>query len=342
MRSPSTLPHILLACMLSLAAAPREATGQAAILGRVTDAETGEALADAHVFIAASMNGSTTDMEGRFQLTSVHLGAHRLYVSILGYEPQARDVFIRTGGFHRHNFRLVPSVIEIEEVEVVGKRNARWDRQLKKFTRLFIGETPNATQVTIVNPEVLDFTDRLGRFTAQASETLVIENRALGYRVRYFLKEFEFTMNRVRWDGEPLFETLTPSSPEEASRWRENRIKAFHGVLPALHAGAGQRPRGGGGLPDLSAVGCPQPHYPNARIERQPVSDRCKQTDPGRHHRTGIRPWISTASSRSSTRGSSRTRHTWLGAAVEDARNTKPPCSYSNRALRSWIGRGIR
>lgn len=205
------------------------AAGQSALTGSVTDAETGMPLRDAHVFIAVSMNGSVTDSDGRYRLDDVPLGTQRLYVSIVGYEPQALDVFIRESGEHTFDFELAPSVIELGEVEITGERDERWQRQLEKFVRLFIGETPNAADTEIVNPEVLDFTDRMGRFTARAAETLVIENRALGYRIQYFLTEFEATSNRVRWDGEPLYEEMSPSSPEDAARWQKNRAEAFNG-----------------------------------------------------------------------------------------------------------------
>jgi hypothetical protein len=218
---------VLLAALLPFS----NAAGQAFIAGTVTSAETGATIADAHVFIAASMNGSVTDEAGRYELNGVPLGAQRLYVSIIGYEPQSLDVFLREAGGHTFDFVLEEAVIEVGEVEVTAERDERWQRRLDKFIRLFIGETPYAALTEIVNPEVLDFTDRVGRFTARASETLVIENRALGYRVHYYLKEFESTTNRVKWDGEPLFEEMAPSTPEEAALWQKNRADAFNGSL---------------------------------------------------------------------------------------------------------------
>lgn len=201
----------------------------AGISGTVTDAESGAPIPDAHVFIAVSMNGSVTDDAGAFVLRNVPIGAHRLYVSIVGYEPQALDVFLREPRVHTFDFALQPAVVDIGEVVITGERDAKWQRRLEKFTRLFIGETPNAAQTEIINPEVLDFTDKVGRFTARASETLVIENRALGYRIQYFLKEFAATPTRTMYDGEPLFEELEPSDAGEEGRWQQNRAEAFNG-----------------------------------------------------------------------------------------------------------------
>ncbi len=209
--------------------------------GNVTDEESGEPLPGAHVFIASSMKGTTTDEEGRYVLGDVPVGALRLYVSMIGYEPQARDILLRTGATRIFDFVLTPAVVEIGEIVVEAKRDKNWKRRLERFTRLFVGETPNADQTVITNPEVLDFKSSGGEFRALAAEPLIIENRALGYRVRYFLKEFVAEPTRTRYDGEPLYEEMAPSSEEAALEWEANRKAAFIGsfrhFLLALLAG---------------------------------------------------------------------------------------------------------
>ncbi len=201
------------------------------LTGTVINDSTEAPVAGAHVFIAESMIGTVTGNDGSYRLERVPMGAHRLYVSIVGFEPQSMDIVVREGGQRVFDFRLKPTVIELEEVTVEAKENKRWQQQLQHFTRLFIGETPNAEKTKILNPEVLSFDDKVVRFTAKASETLVIENRALGYRIQYFLKEFGATPGRVWYDGEPLYEELEPESPEQAAEWEENRRKAFMGSL---------------------------------------------------------------------------------------------------------------
>ena len=217
--------------MLVLLVAPLAASAQgidAVLTGTVTDAATGRPIADANVFIASSMMGTTTDADGRYRIPAVPLGTLRLYVSIVGYEPDYVDLFVRRAGTYTNDFALAEAIVEIGEITVTSD-NKKWKRQLEKFTRLFIGETPNAARTEIVNPEVLDFEARGGDFRAHASEPLVIENRALGYRVTYFLKDFVATPNRTKYDGEPLFEELSASSPEEKALWKARRDSAFYG-----------------------------------------------------------------------------------------------------------------
>lgn len=210
--------------------APAVSAQSLSISGRVTDATSGAPLPGVHVFIAQSMTGTTTNAEGEYTLTPLPPGAHRVYVSILGYEPEARDVMLRPEeGPMRQDFQLSEAVLELEGVEVVGQADPNWRRHLEKFIRLFIGETPNAAHTEIMNPEVLSFEDRVVRFTAVASEPLIIENRALGYRIQYFLREFAATPTRVSYDGEGLYEEMPASTPELAQRWGALRQQAWYG-----------------------------------------------------------------------------------------------------------------
>lgn len=200
--------------------------------GIVVDREDGTPLPGAHVFIAQSMKGTTTDENGRFTLSRVPLGAKRLYASMLGYGPEHYDLFLREDTSYTFAFRLRPRVIESEGVVVEAERDPEWHRRLERFKEMFLGSSRWAAQCTIENPEALRFDSKWwGKFTAQASEPLVVTNRALGYRITYFLEEFEASGGVIKWDGEPLFSHLVPSSIAQADQWRNNREEAYRGSL---------------------------------------------------------------------------------------------------------------
>jgi hypothetical protein len=200
---------LLLLLALLASASLQAQPGPASIAGTVVDGDTGQPLEGVHVFIAASMIGAATDAAGRYHLEHVPVGAHTLYVSMLGFEPARHPFQAAAGGAYRHDFRLTPVVLEAPEVTVTAARDKKWQKRLDKFTRLFLGETPNAAHMQITNPEVLDFDATWwGKLTARASAPLVITNRALGYQVRYFLKEFTSDGATIKYDGEPLFEPL--------------------------------------------------------------------------------------------------------------------------------------
>ncbi len=175
---------------------------RASISGRVLETGTGEPIVGAHVFIANSMIGSVTDLDGNYDLVNVPTGAHRLYVSMLGFESDFLDIMLRTSRAYTFDFELTGSILEAGEIVVEAERDKNWKKRLRKFIRLFIGETTNALETSIINPEVLDFEDKRGTFTAVAAAPLIIENRALGYRIQYFLEDFKSTPSRVQYDGE--------------------------------------------------------------------------------------------------------------------------------------------
>lgn len=207
------------------------AAAQVTLTGHVTDSTTGEPLSGVHVFVAESMAGTTTDTTGRFTL-SVRPGAAQLYVSMVGYAPADTTLTLHGDTTHTFAFQLAPTVLDAEGVTVTAERDEDWYERVEKFRRLFIGASPRAAQCMLRNPEALRFDSKWwGKFTARAAEPLVVENRALGYKVTYFLKEFESTGTVVRWDGEPLFEELTPRDSSEARRWAENRREAYYGSL---------------------------------------------------------------------------------------------------------------
>jgi hypothetical protein len=233
---PSLL--FVLAALLALVGAPdataqpQQPRGSAVLTGTVVDAETGEPLPGVNVFIAVSMRGTATSPEGRFRL-EVPLGAQRLYVSSVGYESEARNLNLREPRVYTFEFKLTPAVVEGEEIVVEAERDEKWQKRYDRFVAAFIGETPNAEQTEIQNPEVLSFDGGVGELEAFAARPLVIENRGLGYKVTYHLEDFKLLPNRTQYDGEPLFEELE-GTPEEQARWAEARRTAFMGSFHHL------------------------------------------------------------------------------------------------------------
>jgi hypothetical protein len=198
----------------------------------VLDAETSRPLPDTHVFVAQTMNGTVTDSSGRFRLRGVRPGAKRLVVSRVGHVNEAKTFRLAPGRRQVFTIRLRPEVLQSPPVTVSAERDEEWYERLDRFKRLFIGASGHAEKCTLVNPEVLRFEKKWwGKFRARAEKPIVIENRALGYRLTYFLKEFEESGPVVRWDGEPLFEPLPPEDSAQAARWRQNRREAYRGSI---------------------------------------------------------------------------------------------------------------
>lgn len=217
---------LVLATVIAL---PARAQQTATLAGTVTD-DTGAPLPGVNVFLAQTQRGTITNAEGRYRLGNVPLGAHRIVASIIGYETTAEDLVLREPGEARTiNFRLGEAEYELGEVTVESTRDARWQERYERFERRFIGETANAAETEILDPLVLDFDQRRGTLYAEAREPLAIENRALGYRVRYDLTAFEARSDANFYNGEPLFEELEPTDEVDYVRWQANRREAYLG-----------------------------------------------------------------------------------------------------------------
>lgn len=236
-------PHLaacILALLLRLAAGWTVASAQdtATLSGSVVDAITGQPLAGASIFAGHTSRGTIADTNGMYRIEQVPPGSYELVASMVGYAPRVIQVEAVAAAVLNTDFRLQPAVHEIDSMVVVGERSRRWERNLARFTRLFIGTTPNAEATRILNPNVLRFQDRGGVLVAEAVEPLRIENDALGYRLTFVLVEFRARRNDVTFWGYPYFEEMEARSEEETLRWKENRENTYRGsfrhILRAL------------------------------------------------------------------------------------------------------------
>lgn len=227
----------LLPLLLSATAALAQTS---TVVGTVTD-PSGAPLPGVSVYLSGTTRGDATDAEGRYVLDGVEPGSYRLVASLVGYTAAAREVTLRPFGRIEVPLRLEASTLDLGAVRVEAERDRGWSRKLEWFTRVLIGETANAAETRILNPEVLTLRRRWGTLRAEAAAPLVIENRALGYRLTYDLHTFEAGANRIRYHGDERFEALTPADSAEGARWAAARERAYRGsqrhLLRALLAG---------------------------------------------------------------------------------------------------------
>ena len=153
---------------------------------------------------------------------------------MLGFRAETRDVVVGPGSRQRADVRLAEATAELGGLRVEADRDRRWERHRERFERAIIGESANAAGTRLLNPEALSFRLRWGTLRAEADAPLVFENRALGYRLTYDLREFAASAGLASYDGGERFERLEPASPEEAARWAEARARAYRGSLRHL------------------------------------------------------------------------------------------------------------
>jgi len=206
------------------------------IIGKVTEVVTGEPLPFAHVFVNQTTIGTVTDELGSYTLKNVPLGENTIVFSFVGFKSQQLKIQLKGNEILPLNIRLASDDKQLEAVEIKGTRDKEWEKQVKKFEKVFLGNTTFARSAKIINPWELDFkeSDEGDVFVATSLRPLEIENRALGYRVFYYLKSMVANSDGYSITGDVRFEEIASDDPKTVKSWNQNRKEAYRGSLRHL------------------------------------------------------------------------------------------------------------
>lgn len=219
------LPLLLFLSLQSLA--------QYSVSGRVIDQASKQPVPNAVVFINNSSIANTTDSAGYFKL-NVTTGQYHLLINIIGYENYKSPLTVK-GNTVLNDIELVPKVNALAEVTV--KARSRLSPCFPVFQVEFFGNNPFTLDCKILNPQVIQFYDinATGGFSARSSDFIEIENRALGYKIKflllYFIKDVE--KRNCFFNGETFFEEMK-GTPKQEKEWRKNRLECYQGSAMQL------------------------------------------------------------------------------------------------------------
>ena len=205
------------------------------ITGKVVGSDTKSAIARASVFLSNSSFGTISKDNGTFTLNNLRPGQYTLVITAIGYDDYTKTLLIG-GETINVDAQLSPKSIQLREVTISTSTKADWRRNFEQFKTEFIGADANAKDCEIINPYVLHFTYRKSKqvLEAYANEFLVVENRALGYRVKFLVKDFKSDgiSGIISYSGQRLFEEL-PEKESQKKKWRVKRDEAYYGS--AMH-----------------------------------------------------------------------------------------------------------
>lgn len=211
---------------------PVVAFGQISIMGKVNDVTTKKGVENANVILSNTANGSRTAANGSFNLQNVKPGQYDLVVSILGYETYRQTITVSNVNLPLAAIELLPKSITLHEVNI--KPDPNWVRNYEVFKEEFLGSAPATKMCKILNPEVIDLRYDANEKTLSASsnEFIEIENKALGYKVRYLLSQFtkDYEKGMLYYEGAVFFENLQAGTGQK-KRWQKAREKAYYGSL---------------------------------------------------------------------------------------------------------------
>ena len=175
----------------------------------VVKGKNGETLPGAGILLSGYQTGTVADNEGKFVIKNLKEGNYNVLVQMMGYLPANQNVTIigKSAGIE---IVLQENIKQLKEVVIT--LDPFREKRLKAFKESFIGTSPNAKKCEITNPEVIqfDYDDENRILKAIADEFIVVENKALGYRIKYLLKYFEEDQETkvVLFYGYPYFEEI--------------------------------------------------------------------------------------------------------------------------------------
>lgn len=188
-----------------------------------------EPLPRAAILLGGYKRGTVAGDDGRFELKDLNPGSYNLLIQMVGYLPASKKVVISNRPQELDIF-LEENISTL--AEVVIKPDPFRPEYLKSFIENFIGTSPNSKKCELVNPGVIRFDyDRNNRILrASSDQFLIVENKALGYRIKYFLAyyEMDYETHVVHFSGYPYFEEMEPNESKR-KRYKEKREVAYLG-----------------------------------------------------------------------------------------------------------------
>ena len=132
------MSRTVLITITSLFCSVNEASSQSTgtLNGQIIDAQTGDPLFGAAVFLQDTNYGTICDMDGRFNIPHIPLGTYTLKISMIGYQnASVVDIEVTPESSQPLEIALNTEAIQLEDAEIVVEAKA-----LKKHW----GSTPSA------------------------------------------------------------------------------------------------------------------------------------------------------------------------------------------------------
>jgi TonB-linked SusC/RagA family outer membrane protein len=115
----------LRSCLILLplmAAFPVTTSAQAVgnISGRLINAQTGQPISAAQVFVEGTTLGGLSSQEGRYAIQNVPAGTHTLMVQLIGYRAMSAEIAVVSGQTVVRDFRMSEEAVALDAIVVTG------------------------------------------------------------------------------------------------------------------------------------------------------------------------------------------------------------------------------
>ena len=110
-----------------------QSTTKGKISGTAVDAETGDPLIGANVYLENTSLGSASDLDGNFLIMGVPTGNYTLVVSVVGYaETKITDVIVKNDEITKISLAVQPEILSTDVVVVEAKALQNTEASLLK------------------------------------------------------------------------------------------------------------------------------------------------------------------------------------------------------------------
>ncbi len=197
--------------------------------GKVISANNMEAVDAVLVFIPFTSYSTITDEKGNFYFEKCPNENFEIVFSHISF--QNKTLKIEAG---RQSLpmaiRLFENNFELEEIVVAAERTRAERRVEKLLIKALLGNTNNANQCTLENPEVIRYEKNGDAYNVTATDILKFRNEALGYQLNFSLNTCYVKGSQISYKGKPFFQDLDDELFPE-NKWEKNRQNTFEGSV---------------------------------------------------------------------------------------------------------------
>ena len=199
--------------------------------GIIIDVDSEIPLANANVFLAGTLTGTTTNKDGFFELNTNGNISVPVVFSFVGYTTRVLSFYELASD---SIIKLKKDVLEIEEINVKSNSSG-WSRgrMMQVFKEEFLGTSINALFCNIENGNdiYLFYNSETKVLHANSRKPIVIENKLLGYRVYYLLDYFRKSDSTIQFKGYCRFEELNFVKDRRKNNVEQQRGKTYLGSI---------------------------------------------------------------------------------------------------------------
>jgi hypothetical protein len=207
---------------------------QSEIKGVVYDDSTHEPIAAASVFLSNTSFGTVTDSKGNFKLSVTRQGTYTFVVTSVGYTTYSKTILINNNTGYI-TISLKPKINQLNDVVISGNRKKEIvENGLVEYGNFFldefIGTSKEARQCILKNKSVIKFifSQKRNELIASANRPLIIENKTLGYTIKYQLENFKYNYDSkyLSFNGYALFTEMNGNYRRQ-QYWQQQRKEMY-------------------------------------------------------------------------------------------------------------------